>query len=317
MRTTTIVALTAVAVLAAGGPGSAAWAQDGPGVIVQPGDPSGQYGSPSIGLGVTSPGSPGSSGGHHADPGRGRSGSGPPNGVGDTGPALPSWCPNRSCSADMGPSPGGPPLPLPGGNGYLCALPQNQGLCQEPPPEPPGAPPPPDAPPSPAVLAQQAAGQLRLPLPSPQHSPDLRLRDGRAATLVGEHTWFWTNQVDWHPDTARVQAGPAWAEATATPVRLSMQPGGGAAPVSCTGPGTPYQRQFGLHAASPDCDVVYTRSSLDQPAGQTTAGWTITWQVTWRGGMGPTPSESGLLPVMTSQAQARFAVAEAQSLRTH
>jgi hypothetical protein len=168
------------------------------------------------------------------------------------------------------------------------------------------------------MLTQQAAGQLRLPLPSPQHSPDLRLRDGRAATLVGEHTWFWTTPTDWHPYTARVQAGPVWAEVTATPTRLSMQPGTGTPPVSCPGPGTAYQRQFGLHAPSPEgCSVVYTRSSLGQPGGQTTASWAITWQVNWRGGIGPTPTEGGTLPVMTSRAQARFAVAEAQSLRTH
>ena len=199
----------------------------------------------------------------------------------------------------------------------MCSLPQNEGLCPTPPPTPPGAPPPPGPPPSPAALAQQAAGQLQLPLPTPQHSPDLRLRDGRAATLVGEHTWFWTNSADWHPHTARVQAGPVWAAVTATPVRLSMQPGTGARSVSCAGPGTPYQRSFGMHARSPDCEVVYTRSSLGQPEGQTTAGWAITWQVTWRGGMGPEPTEAGVLPVMTSRAQARFAVAEAQSLRTH
>ena len=162
------------------------------------------------------------------------------------------------------------------------------------------------------MLAQQAAGQLRLPLPTPAHSPDLRLGDGRAATLVGEHTWFWTPRADWHPYTARVQAGPVWAEATATPIRLVMQPGNGTPPSSCPGPGTVYDRRYGLHAASPDCDVVYTHSS----AGETTAGWAITWQVTWRGGIGPEPTQGGVLPQMTSRSQARFAVAEAQSLRT-
>lgn len=320
MEAPTVVAFAVTSMLAAGVASSTAWAEGGPGVVVDPGDPSGQYGSPSIGLGATSPGRPGGSGGQHAGPRHGGSGAGPSEESGQSGPSLPSlpsWCPNASCSADMGPTPGGPPLPLPGGNGYLCALPQNQGLCPILPPAPPGAPSPPGGPPSPAVLAQQAVGQLRLPVPAPAHSPNLRLHDGRAATLVGEHIWFWTNPADWHPYNQRVQAGPVWAEVTASPVRLSMQPGNGTAPVSCPGPGTPYQRQFGVHARSPDCDVVYTHSSLGQPGGQTTAGWAITWQVTWRGGLGPAPAEGGALPVMTSRAQARFAVAEAQSLRTH
>lgn len=305
----------AAAAVVTGAATPSAWAQGGNGVLVKPGDPSGQYGgSPSIGLGASSPGTSGDSGGHDARLGRGGSGSG---GGGVLGPSLPSWCPNSSCSADMEPRPGGPALPLPGGDGFVCTLPQNQTLCPAPPPGSPGTPPPAGGPPSPAALAQQAVQQLRLPVPTPDHSPDLKLSDGRAATLVGEHTWFWTNPGDWHPYRSRVQAGPVWAEVTAMPVRLSMQPGNGTPPVSCAGPGTPYQRTFGLHAASPDCDVVYTHSSQGQPGGQTTAGWAIAWQVVWRGGMDPAPTQGGVLPVMTSRSQARFAVAEAQSLRTH
>ncbi|MGI8311679.1 hypothetical protein [Saccharopolyspora hattusasensis] len=149
----------------------------------------------------------------------------------------------------------------------------------------------------------------------PRHSPDVRLPDGRSATVVGEHTWFWTAPEDWRPQRERVQAGVVWAEVTAVPVRLSMAPGMGGPVASCSGPGTPYDRSFGLHAASPDCDVVYERSSMDQPGEQVTAQWSITWRVVWQGWDGSAPVGGELAP-MTSRAVARFAVAEAQALRT-
>ncbi|QGK72252.1 hypothetical protein GIY23_12835 [Allosaccharopolyspora coralli] len=149
----------------------------------------------------------------------------------------------------------------------------------------------------------------------PRHSPDLRLADGRAATVVGEHTWFWTDPDTWRVQRERVQAGPVWAEVTARPTRLRMNPGNGATPVSCAGPGTPYERSFGLHAPSPDCSLVYESSSAGQPGEQVTARWSITWEITWRGNTGTAPV-GGVLPPMTSTAEARLAVAEAQALRT-
>ncbi|RRO17100.1 hypothetical protein EIL87_12320 [Saccharopolyspora rhizosphaerae] len=144
----------------------------------------------------------------------------------------------------------------------------------------------------------------------PQHSPDLRLQDGQVATVVGEFTWFWTDPSTWRPQRQRVEAGPVWAEVTATPVRLAMEPGDGTAPVSCTGPGTPYERSFGVHSPSPDCDVVYERPS----AGPVSAQWSITWEVTWRGWTGGSPT-GGVLPPMTSRAQTQLVIAEAQALR--
>ena len=168
---------------------------------------------------------------------------------------------------------------------------------------------------TPRVLAQQAVDELVLPLPTPQHSPDLRLADGRSATVVGEHTWFWTDPDRWRPVSRRVQAGAVWAEVHAEPVRLSLDPGNGQDAVSCTGPGTPYDRSFGVHTASPDCGLVFERSSVDSPGEQVTASWSITWRVRWSGFDGTNPV-GGELPEMTSQADARLAVAEAQALGT-
>ncbi|WP_338600495.1 hypothetical protein [Saccharopolyspora sp. SCSIO 74807] len=251
------------------------------GVAVVPGDAQGYYGTPSIDLGAVAGGKPSSP----EDPGSAESGGA---GGGVPGPPLGlSWS-----------SPGG------GVPEWFSVLPEFRFPDFTEP-----------AARSPGVLAGQAAEELRLPLPVPRHSPDLRLPDGRAATVVGEHTWFWTEPAGWHPVQRRVQAGPVWAEVTATPRTLSLAPGTGQPAASCAGPGTPYDRSFGLHAASPDCDVVFTHSSAHRPGEQVQARWAITWQVSWRGFDGTAPT-GGILPPMTSRADADLAVAEAQALTT-
>lgn len=168
--------------------------------------------------------------------------------------------------------------------------------------------------PSPAELARRAREQLRLPLPDPRMSPRVRLADGRSATLVNEPTWLWTEPGVWRPRSERVRDGPVWAEATARPVSMRFDSGMGSSGVTCDGPGTRYQRSFGLHAASPDCGFTYRRSSYGLPGQRVRAEFAITWSVSWRGSSGDV-SEGGELPEMTSRATESFAVAEAQSLR--
>lgn len=254
------------------------------GAVVTPGDQDGLYDAPSVDLGALAPGSSGS-------PGTPDSGSDDDTANGDQpGVAIPpglSWT-----------SPEGSAFPI-----------QPQFGIPDLFPEPPQAP-------TPAALAQQAVQQLVLPLPTPQHSPDLRLGDGRQATVVGEHTWFWTSPSDWHRQSQRVEAGPVWAEVTAEPTELSLQPGNGQAAVSCAGPGTEYDPSFGMHAASPDCDLVYERSSVDQSGEQVTGVWSVTWRVSWTGFNGAEPV-GGVLPEMTSRSHDTFAVVEAQALGTH
>ncbi|WP_243793816.1 hypothetical protein [Saccharopolyspora gloriosae] len=257
-------------------------AADG-GVVVTPDDHEGFYSSPSIDLGAVAgstpskPGKPGSS-----EPGGVAGGgvAGPPMGLSWSAPGsgVPEW---------------------------FTVLPEFRfpDFGQAP------------TPPSPGVLAAQGAEQLQLPLPTPSHSPDVALPDGRSATVVGEHTWYWTEPGRWEPVSQRVQAGAVWAEVTASPVRLSFDPGNEQGLVSCPGPGTPYDRSFGVHAPSPDCDVVYQRSSAHEPGEQVRAQWAITWQVTWRGFDGTAPV-GGELPDMTSRATADLAVVEAQALST-
>jgi hypothetical protein len=170
--------------------------------------------------------------------------------------------------------------------------------------------------PAPGELAREAYAQLRLPVPTPEHSPDLRLADGRAAVLVGEQTWLWTDRSRFRARSRRLQVGPVWAQVTATPVGLSFDPGDGGPVVSCAGPGTAFvPGRDPAHAASPTCGYQYSRSSAGEPGGVVTAAYGITWRVRWTGSTG-TAAAGGQLPEMTSRTTTAFAVAEAQALGT-
>jgi hypothetical protein len=260
--------------------------QDGS-IVVAPGDTEGVNGPPSVGIGASHPGQTGHPGQIGGPGGSTDHGGGPqapactstpiPGANVGTDPSNPTW---NNCSGTASGTITGPAGPAAG--------------------------------PTPVQLAEQAYQQMRMPLPVPKHSPDLRLPDGRSATVVGEHTWIWTDPSSWIEQSKRVTAGAVWAEVRAVPIRLSFD-AGISAPVSCPGPGTPYDRKYGLHAASPDCDSVFTKSSYGQPGDEVTAAYGITWRVTWTGSTGAAPA-SGTLPNMTSRASATFAVAEAQAL---
>lgn len=296
-----------LALAAAVGLAAAPVAQAQDNVVVRPGVPGGNlYAPPAVDLDATSPGRPGKPASYKPSS---HASTHPTAGA---APAPLAMCSTLLCDA---PGQSQDAAFLLASRPLWCLGPLYDGRCLWPKAASPTTGSPTAPTPRPAVLAQQAAQRLRLPLPMPRHSPDLRLPDDRSATVVGEHTWFWTDPADWRPQRERVQAGAVWAEATAVPVRLSMVPGMGQPTEFCAGPGTPYDRSFGLHAASPDCDVVYERSSMDQPGEQVTAQWSITWRVVWRGWDGSAPVGGELAP-MTSRAPARFAVAEAQALRT-
>lgn len=313
-----LLAAVCCAVGLAGTPSQAEPAQPTPNddgqVIVVPNnsDQFGQYAPPRIdmraldqrGQAPVRPGDPGST---SAGAGRDRQAAAGPGGAADSPSGIPPGCFVGGFGAGGAPGAG-----RPGGSAFgmrcLPPLPVNNA------PAPAGAPAAPPLP-SPAELAAQAFEQLRLPLPVPRHSPDVRLPDGRDATIVGENTWIWTERAVWHPAVQRVQVGPVWAEVTATPVGMTFSSGTGGS-MTCSGPGTPYERSYGLHAASPDCGFVYTRSSVGQSNDQTSAGWAIQWSVSWVGSDGNAPV-GGDFPQMLSRARSVFAVAEVQALRAN
>ena len=165
---------------------------------------------------------------------------------------------------------------------------------------------------SPGVVAQQAEGLLRLP------SPAVHLNPEREA-LVGLPEWFWLDSTQWRSLSQRTQAGPVWARVTAAPTSTTWDPGDGSPVVTCSGPGTPYDRSKPATSQSSDCTYTYTHSSAGQP--QTgpaandrffTVTVTTTWSVSWVGSGGA----AGTLPVISRSRTFPLRVAERQAVVT-
>jgi hypothetical protein len=294
------LAATAACALAVWLPAGSAAARDSDPIVVAPGDPDARYQPPTIEIGVTVPGRPGAS-----DLAGSRAGGSP----------VCTWVVEPEMEAWVRRLPGR--LPTPGVDrvdprahllarvcdgvvtGYAWSSPAGTVATTLP---------------SPAELARDAYALLRLPVPLPRRSPELRLADGRPAVLVGEHTWVWTDRSVFTPRARRLQVGPVWVRVTAMPIGLEFDPGDGSPAVGCAGPGTPFVTgREALHAPSPTCDVVYRRSSAGQPGGVVSGVWAIRWRVSWVGGTAVS-AESGALQDLMSQIAAAFAVAEAQAL---
>jgi hypothetical protein len=134
---------------------------------------------------------------------------------------------------------------------------------------------------TPQQLLQQALNELQIPTLRPQTAPP-RGKDG----LVGLPEWFWVPAGNWHPLSVTVTAGPVWATATASPTGLSFQPGGGLAPVICTGPGTAYNAAKPASAQHSTCSFTYKQPSDGQPGNAYQASIAVTWNVSWTGSGG-------------------------------
>jgi len=168
-----------------------------------------------------------------------------------------------------------------------------------------------------ATLAQVAYGQLVLPHPTAGRSPSGRLQDGRPYTFVKAFMWFWTDPATFGVRVKRVQAGAVWAQVTAEPVSLWLDPGDGQAAVACVGPGRAWQdgRDGQWDRAPGGCDYQYQRSTFGYPRGELTATFGITWRVSWTGSTGAAPA-GGVLPDLRTTTTDTFAVAEAQAVVT-
>ena len=266
----------------AGGLASAAPSPVDPPISVVPADPGGRSGAPSVGVGVRDSGAPGGPGA------RGAADYAPSGGGGQSkcqwvlAPDVEQFVRRLPTAVSRGVGPG--QVGATGGSTQDKVDPASrlyQQICnglagqyQWFGPGQPGATA--VALPSPAELAQEAYAQLRLPVPTPEHSPDLRLADGRVAVLVGEHTWVWTDRSRFRAQSRRLQVGPVWAAVTATPVGLSFDPGNGDPVVSCVGAGTPFvPGRYGPHAPSPTCGYLYSRSSAGSPGGLLTVEYGI------------------------------------------
>jgi hypothetical protein len=127
--------------------------------------------------------------------------------------------------------------------------------------------------------------------------------------MVGIPLWFWVVERQWRPITRRVQTGPTWAEVTATPKQLVIEPGYGQRGVRCEGPGTPYEES--LPAGSPgSCTYTFTRSSAALPGATYAVRASVVWSAAWQGSGGA----GAVLEPQVSTTRFGLRIAEGQAL---
>jgi hypothetical protein len=117
----------------------------------------------------------------------------------------------------------------------------------------------------------------------------------------------------WRPVSVTATLGPLWATVTATPVRLTFDPGdpGGPGPVSCDGDGpvAPY-----VAAIPGACSYTYLNASSTSPVDgyHFRTRSTIEWAISWTSSTGA----GGPLEPYSTEADALLAVAEVKGLVT-
>ncbi len=156
---------------------------------------------------------------------------------------------------------------------------------------------------SPAQLAAEAWRRLPIPAPEVATAPP-RGSNG----LVGLAEWFWV--TNWSTRSARVQAGGTWAQVTARPTGLTIDPGSGQRSITCDGPGMPYDRRRPAGSQRSDCSYTYVRSSAGLPNAAYTVTVTVTWGGTWAGSGGT----GGTLPALSRSTSFPLRVAEGQTV---
>lgn len=144
-----------------------------------------------------------------------------------------------------------------------------------------------------ALLALHAREQVTLTAPRPRLSPD------GVPQVTGLRTWFWLDPAAWQAETVRAEIPGLWTEVTATPTRADWDPGDGAAPITCAGPGRPHP---GTSDATTDCGHAY------EVVGSYSLSVTVTYTVTWRSSTGETGVQDPFvlradLPVTVTQRQ--------------
>ncbi|WP_328538466.1 hypothetical protein [Streptomyces sp. NBC_00344] len=137
--------------------------------------------------------------------------------------------------------------------------------------------------PTPDVLAAYAYDKIQVPDTEVQLKPQGR-------STVNLPTWVWLDKATFKDVTVRAElpGTDMWAETTAKPVALHLEPGTADAETSpASGDcringdgsiGTPYTQ--GAAGRTPPCGVTYLRASSGQPY-QLKAS--VTWAISWRG----------------------------------
>ena len=140
--------------------------------------------------------------------------------------------------------------------------------------------------PTPDVLAAYAYNQINVPQTQVELKPATK-------STVNAPTWVWLDKAKFTEVKVRAELPEAgvWAETTAKPVALHLNPGtsdsetypsSGDCAINADGSvGTPYTK--GDARRTPPCGITYLRASSGQPY-QLKAS--ITWQISWEGSGG-------------------------------
>lgn len=158
---------------------------------------------------------------------------------------------------------------------------------------------------TPGQLAQQANETLFPPKPQVRTAPKRGTKG-----MVGLPEWFWIPRSQWTSISETARAGAVWATVTASPQRMVIDPGGGIAPVTCPGPGTPYAYNRAAAGQRSDCSVLFTRSSAGLPKSAYSVTVSVVWGATWVGSGGA----GGTLPEITVSTTFSLPIAEGHAL---
>ncbi|MCU1395309.1 MAG: uncharacterized protein JWM34_3737 [Ilumatobacteraceae bacterium] len=124
---------------------------------------------------------------------------------------------------------------------------------------------------------------------------------------------FRANPASWAPVSVTASAGPVWATVTATPQRLTFDPGDPSGPgaVSCDGEGPIAAYVADAPGA---CSYTYVDASSTSPVDgyHFTTEMTIEWAIVWTSSTGA----GGALPAFSTTSTTPLAVAEAKGLVT-
>ncbi|MEY9813682.1 hypothetical protein RKD21_003939 [Streptomyces albogriseolus] len=164
--------------------------------------------------------------------------------------------------------------------------------------------------PTPEVLAAYAYDKVKVP------ETEIELKPAARST-VNLPTWVWLDKAAFKEISVRAELPGTglWAETTAKPVALHLDPGtedaetypaSGHCWINADGSiGTPYTR--GSADGTPPCGIRYLRASDGEPYRLTAS---ITWQISWEG----TGGTRGDLPDGTFETAQDMTVQEIQSV---
>lgn len=152
---------------------------------------------------------------------------------------------------------------------------------------------------TPEQLAQQAYALIPIRPPKVLTAPPRG-----DAGLVGLAQWFYLAKSEWVAKSKRLRVGAVWAEATATPSKMTVMTGDGET-ITCDGPGTAYDRAKRADQQRSTCSYRYPH-----PARAYQVTVRVTWSGSWRGSGGT----GGVLSPITRSVTFSVRIAEAQAL---